>query len=112
MAKMGRPKGKTKVKMTISIDEELRKEMASIEKVIPVNWSEIINEALLPNVKLIKVAIEEFSKLKKGDVADIEKVKYILQGNIIKLMGTAHEGMIEVDKDIEKAKAKHKKVKE
>lgn len=105
MAKMGRPKGKTKIKMTVSIDEDLRKDMKSIEKVLPVNWSELINQSLFPAVQLMKVAIEE---LGKGDKADLDKVKYILQGNVVEYMGMAHKGIKGAEKDIEKVKAKRK----
>lgn len=108
MSRVGRPKGKTKVTMLVCLDETLRKEMASIESVLPVNWSALINHALFPAVQLMKEAIEE---LGKGDKADFDKVKYLLQGNVLEYLGTVHKGLDGVEKDIEKIKARSKKVK-
>lgn len=103
---LGRPKGRKKVKMMLSIDEELRKDMEKIQSVLPVNWSEIVNQALFPAVRLMREAIEE---LKKGELADFDKVKYLLQGNVLEFISMGHKGMKGVEKDIEELKIKQKK---
>lgn len=106
----GRPKGKgpRKVKITISLNEQLRKDMKNIENIVPVNWSQIIDDSLTPVVKIMKEAIEE---LGKGDKADLNKVKYLFQGNIMQFMGLASKFNEEMNKDITEAENKRKQVK-
>ena len=113
MAGRGRPR-KTeqgKVKITLTVDKELHERMQKINKkmLLNVNWSDMINQALIPVVELFEVAIKEIGK---GEQADLDKIRFLLQGDVVGLMGQVFEGMKGVEKDIEELKEKKvKKVK-
>lgn len=109
MAGRGRPR-KTeqgKVKITLTVDKELHNRMQKINEkmLLNVNWSDMINQALMPVVELFEGAIKEIGK---GDKADLDKLRFLLQGNVVGLMGQVFEGMKGVEKDIEKIKVKRK----
>lgn len=97
-----------RVRVNFMIDKETHEKMQKINKSLnlSVNWSNMMNEALKPVVALIEGAILEINK---GDKADLDKIRLMLQGNVVEFMGMAFSGLKKVERDIDKIKKRRGK---
>lgn len=80
-------KEKRKARVNITLDEDLYKRMQRLNKLssnVSINWSQVIEQALTPAVELFEQAFDE---IKKGANADMDKIKFLFQGHILKNIG-------------------------
>lgn len=97
-----------RVRVNFMIDKETYEKMQRINKSLnlSVNWSDMMNVALKPVVALIEGAILEINK---GDKADLDKIRLMLQGNVVEFVGMAFSELKKVERDVDKIKKRREK---
>jgi hypothetical protein len=88
-----------KARVNFSLDKDLYKKMQFYSEKIGVNWSQLIEQALLPVVLTFD---EIFKQVERSGEKDLTKVKMFFQKLIVDTMGKAYSSYEAIEKDLDK----------
>lgn len=95
-----------RVTINMSVDKELHKRMQLQKKMFGINWSQIMEQSLVPIVSLFDKAIKE---VERSGETDITKIRMLFQKVLLELTGKAYEAHQVIDKDLDRLEANRKK---
>lgn len=95
-----------RVTINMSIEKELHKRMQLQKKMFGINWSQIMEQSLIPIVTLFDKAIKE---VERSGETDVMKIRMLFQKVLLELTGKAYEAHQAIDEDLDKFERTQKK---
>ena len=94
-----------KVRVNFTLDEDLYKKMKFYAEQIGINWSQVIEQSLIPTVLTFD---EVFKKIEASRESDITKIRMMFQKLLLEITGRAYSAYENIEREMDSVEAEKK----